>query len=107
MFKKGHDGKFAPGQPLGTRKGIMKHDASTEAVKDRIYNDLNPTRKVVAPHDGVQSVATDTGRKPHAHDCADGGCNKAANAEFNNAAQNPPRETTDAGRLVGAGIKLS
>ncbi len=89
MFKKGHDGKFAPGQPLGTRKGIMKHDASSEAIKDRLHNDLNPSRKVVAVHDGQQSVATDDGRPPHAHDCADGGCNRAANAEFNANATGP------------------
>ncbi len=59
MFKKGHDGKFAKGTPLGTRKGTMRHDASTEAIKDRLHHDLNPSRKPVTEHDGP-SVNTDT-----------------------------------------------
>ncbi len=59
MFKQGHDGKFAPGTPLGTRKGTMRHDASTEAVKDRLHNDLNPSRSPVTEHD-EPSVGTDT-----------------------------------------------
>lgn len=89
MFKK-HDGKFAPGQPLGTYRGAAKHDASTEAVKDRLHNDLNPLRRVTAPHDNVQSVSTDKGRKPTLHDCAtDCGPNSAANAKFNQATDAP------------------
>jgi hypothetical protein len=108
MFKKGHDGKFAPGRPLGTRKGVAQHDASTEAIKDRLHNDLNPSRKVVAPHDNQLAPGVDSGRKPTVHDCAtDCGPNSAANSAFNNAAQNPPTETTNAGRLVGAGIKMN
>jgi hypothetical protein len=60
MFKKGHDGKFAPGKPLGTRKGTMRHDASTEAIKDRLHNDLNPSRSPVVAHNNCPSVGTDT-----------------------------------------------
>jgi hypothetical protein len=60
MFKKGHDGKFAPGKPLGTRKGSMRHDASTEAIKDRLHNDLNPSRSPVGPHGNCPSVGTET-----------------------------------------------
>ena len=56
MFKKGHDGKFAKGTPLGTRKGTMRHDASTEAIKDRLHHDLNPSRKPVTEHDGRASI---------------------------------------------------
>ena len=51
MFKKSHDGKFAKGKPLGTRQGSMKHDASTSAIKDRLHNDLNPSRSPVGRHD--------------------------------------------------------
>jgi hypothetical protein len=60
MFKKGHDGKFAKGKPLGTRKGSMRHDASTEAIKDRLHNDLNPSRSPVCRHGDCPSVGTDT-----------------------------------------------
>lgn len=94
-------GRFTSGKSIGTYRGQMRHDPSTEEIKTALHT--AQSRKVVAPHDDQQSVATDTGRKPHAHDCADGGCNQAANAAFNNATQNP-RETTDPARLVGAGI---
>jgi hypothetical protein len=61
MLKKSHDGKFASGKPLGTRKGSMKHDASTSAIKDRLHNDLNPSRKPLTEHDcpsvGTQDLA--------------------------------------------------
>lgn len=84
------NGKFAPGESTGTYRGVLKHDASTEAIKDRLHT--VQSRKVVAPHDGAQSVATDKGRKPTVHDCAtDCGPNSAANAEFNNAAESPSR----------------
>lgn len=89
MYKKSFDGKFAPGKPLGTRQGVMKHDASTSAVKDRLHNDLNPSRSPVTAHAGVASVNTDGGTKPRAHDCDDCGPNAAANEEFNQAAQGP------------------
>ena len=59
MFKKGHDGKFAPGKPLGTPEGTMRHDASTEAIKDRLHNDLNPSRSPVTRHGDCPSVGTD------------------------------------------------
>jgi hypothetical protein len=96
-------GRFTSGKSTGTYRGQMRHDPSTEAIKTRLHT--VPSRKVVAPHDGVQSVATDAGRKPTLHDCAtDCGPNSAANAQFNDAAQNPPRETTNPGRLVGAGV---
>jgi hypothetical protein len=103
----GTTGRFAPGKDLGTYRGQARHDASTEAIKTALHSDMNPLRKVTTTHGGQQSVSTDAGRKPHAHDCADGGCNKAANAAFNDAVQNPTPMTTDAARLVGAGIKLS
>jgi hypothetical protein len=107
MSKNRHtdSGKFMPGKSTGVYRGQMKHGPGVEHVKDALHT--APSRKVVQPHDGVQSVSTDAGRKPHAHDCADGGCNKAANAAFNDAVQNPTPETTNAGRLVGSGIKLS
>jgi hypothetical protein len=60
MFKKSHDGKFAPGKPLGTPKGAMRHDASTSAIKDRLHNDLNPSRSPVTRHDDCPSVNTGT-----------------------------------------------
>jgi hypothetical protein len=59
MFKKGHDGKFAKGKPLGTRQGVMKHDASTSAIKDRLHNDLNPSRSPVTRHGDCPSVGTE------------------------------------------------
>jgi hypothetical protein len=59
-FKKGQDGKFAPGKPLGTRKGSMRHDPSTEAIKDRLHNDLNRSRSPVGRHGGCPSVGTNT-----------------------------------------------
>ncbi|HUE11649.1 MAG TPA: hypothetical protein VMQ54_11950 [Steroidobacteraceae bacterium] len=59
MFKKSHDGKFASGKPLGTRPGSMKHDASTSAIKDRLHNDLNPSRKVTTTHADCPSVTDD------------------------------------------------
>lgn len=66
----------------------MKHDASTEAIKDRLHT--VQSRKAVTAHDGAQSV-TAAGRKPTLHDCAtDHGPNSAANAAFN-AATKPPR----------------
>jgi len=58
MFKKGHDGKFAPGKPLGTRKGSMKHDASTEAIKTKLHTEQ--PRTPVVRHDDCPSVGTDT-----------------------------------------------
>lgn len=57
-FKKSLDGKFASGKSLGTRQGSMKHDASASAIKDRLHNDLNPSRKAVTEHD-CPSVNTD------------------------------------------------
>lgn len=88
-------------------------DKSTDAITARLNGRqhafvpghpgaLKP-RSVVAAHAGVQSVGTVSGRKPKAHDCADGGCNKAANQKFNDAVSNP-RETTKPGQLVAAGI---
>ena len=59
MFKK-HDGKFASGTPLGTPRGSMKHDPSTEAIKDRLHNDLNPSRSPTMAHADCPSVGTDT-----------------------------------------------
>jgi hypothetical protein len=59
-FKKSFDGKFAPGKPLGTRQGTAKHDKSTSAIKDRLHNDLNPSRSVVCAHDDCPSVGTGT-----------------------------------------------
>ncbi len=59
MYQKSHDGKFAKGKPLGTRKGSMKHDASTSAIKDRLHNDLNPSRSPVGRHDDCPSVGTE------------------------------------------------
>jgi hypothetical protein len=58
MFKKSYDGKFARGKPLNTRQGTMKHDASTSAVKDRLHNDLNPSRSPVCSHGNQPSVGT-------------------------------------------------
>lgn len=82
------NGKFAAGESLGTYRGVMRHDASTEAIKTKLHT--APSRKVVAPHDGAQSVATDKGRKPTLHDGAtDGGPNSAANATFNQATDAP------------------
>jgi hypothetical protein len=59
-FKKSFDGEFAPGKPLGTRQGTAKHDKSTSAIKDRLHNDLNPSRSVVCAHDDCPSVGTRT-----------------------------------------------
>ena len=87
MFKKSHDGKFAPGKPLGTRQGVMKHDASTSAVKDRLHNDLNPSRSPVTAHAGVASVNTDGGAKPTQPKTDDG--NTAVNEAFNQATKGP------------------
>ncbi len=82
------NGKFAPGESTGTYRGVMKHDASTEAIKDRLHT--VQARKPVTAHDGAQSVNA-AGRKPTPHDCASAsGPNSAANAEFN-AATKPPR----------------
>lgn len=58
-------------------------------------------RPVIEAHVGVQSVATDTGKKPKAHDCS--GPNAAANAKFN-ASTRPPALTTDPAALIGAGV---
>jgi len=81
-------------------RGAMRHDPSTEGIKDRLHG--RQSRKAVQAHAGVQSVGTDAGKKPCAHDCS--GPNAAANAAFNAAATAGPRETTDAARLIGAGI---
>lgn len=82
------NGKFAAGESLGTYRGAFKHDASTEAIKDRLHT-VQP-RKIVAPHDGAQSVNTDKGRRPTLHECAtDCGPNSAANATFNQATAAP------------------
>jgi hypothetical protein len=59
MFKKGHDGKFALGKPLGTRKGSRRHDASSDAILDRLHNDLNPSRSPVVRHNDCPSVNTE------------------------------------------------
>ena len=47
------NGKFAPGESTGTYRGVMKHDASTEAIKDRLHT--VQARKPVTAHDGAQS----------------------------------------------------
>ena len=78
----------------------MRHDPSTEAIKAKLkaprYGD------VTTAHAGVASVGA-AGAKPRAHDGADGNPNAAANAKFN-AGTAGASETTDAGRLIGAGI---
>jgi hypothetical protein len=108
MSKNRHTGtgRFVAGKSTGTYRGQMRHDPSTEAIKTRLHT--APSRKVVATHAGVQSVATDAGAKPHAHDC-EGDCNVAANAKVNAAmsASGSPRLTTDPAQIVGSGIKLS
>ncbi len=79
----------------------MLHDPSTEAVKRTLRTPRS--RNVIEAHAGVASVNTDSGVKPRKHDC-DCGPNAAANAKFNDKAENPTHETTDAGKLVAAGI---
>lgn len=65
------------------------------------------SRKVVAAHAGTQSVGTDAGVKPCAHDCS--GPNADANAAYNKAAQHSTRAAGSAtpGQIVGSGIKLN
>ena len=65
------------------------------------------SRAVVAAHAGAQSVNTDAGKKPCAHDCS--GPNEAANAAYNEAAQHATRPAGSAtpGQIVGSGIKLN
>ena len=107
MSKNRHtdSGQFMPGQSTGVYRGQAKHGAGVEHFKDALHT-VKP-RTPVVPHDNQLAPGVDSGRKPSAHDCADGGCNKEANAAFNDAAQNPPNETTNAGRLVGSGLKLN
>ena len=75
MCQKSHDGKFAPGKPLGTRQGSMKHDASTSAIKDRLHNDLNPGRTPYVAHGDCPSVDTDTLADVSARGCHGGSSN--------------------------------
>ncbi|HUI12574.1 MAG TPA: hypothetical protein VL048_03785 [Xanthobacteraceae bacterium] len=65
------------------------------------------SRAVVAAHAGAQSVNTDAGKKPCAHDC--NGPNAAANAAYNQQAQHASRPAGSAtpGQIVGSGIKLN
>lgn len=77
------------------------HDPSTEQIKRKLKTPQE--RYPVTSHAGVASVATDGGSKPRAHDCDDCGPNAAANAKFN-AGTVGPRETTDAAKLIAAGI---
>lgn len=74
MFKKSHDGKFASGVPLGTRQGVMKHDTSTSAIKDRIHNDLGPSRSPITRHGDCPSVGTEA---PTLADVSSDGATKA------------------------------
>lgn len=100
------NGKFAPGKSLGTYRGQMRHDPSTEAIKTKLHT--SSSRKVVAAHAGIASVNTDGGAKPQAHDC-EGDCNTESNAKANDAmrAAGSPRLTNDPAQIVGSGIKLS
>ena len=84
----------------------MKHDPSTEGIKARLAGwqhafvpghpgALKP-RAVIAAHAGVQSVSTDAGAKPHAHD----GANAKANDTM--AAFGSPRFTNKPGQIVAS-----
>ena len=50
--------KFAPGKSTGVYRGQMKHDPSTEAVKDSLHT--VQSRKPVVAHADCPSVNTDT-----------------------------------------------
>jgi hypothetical protein len=94
----------------------MKHDPSTEQIKARLAGQQHqfvpghpgalPKGKVVAAHDGRQSVGTDAGAKP---DCSDCGPNADANASYNAQAmeRTKPAGLLTAGQLVASGTKLS
>lgn len=60
-------------------------------------------RRVVTHHGGIQSVGTDAGAKPHAHDC-EGACNVASNKKANDAMseQGSPRLTNKPGQIVAS-----
>jgi hypothetical protein len=97
------NGRFAPGESLGTYRGQMRHDPSTEAIKTRLHT--AGSRKVVAAHVGTQSVSTDAGAKPHAHDTAgpNASANAATNAKLAHAGRAAPT-STNAAQDVAAGL---
>ena len=84
---------------LGKSKSLDLPDKSTGAILGALKTPQQ--RYPITSHEGVASVGAD-GIKPTKHN-GDNGPNAAANAEFN-AGTVGPRETTDAARLIGAGI---
>jgi hypothetical protein len=50
--------KFMPGKSLPTYRGRMKHDPSTEAIKDSLHTQRGPA--VVQRHGDCPSVGTET-----------------------------------------------
>ena len=53
--------RFMPGKSLGTYRGQMKHDASTEAIKDSLHTEQRRTpvvRHGDCPSVGTESLAT-------------------------------------------------
>lgn len=95
-------GRFIAGRDLGTYRGEARHDPSTEEIKTKLHT-AQPRTPVVA-HGDVQSVNTDSGVKPHAHDCADGGANVALNKTTNDAMRSAgsPRLTDKSGQIVAS-----
>jgi hypothetical protein len=90
----------------------MKLDPSTAGIVRRLTDRQHKNipghgfakaRTPVVAHDNVQSVGTDSGAKPHAHDCS-GDCNVAGNAATNEAMRSTgsPRLTNKPGQIVAS-----
>jgi len=90
----------------------MPHDPSTAGIVRRLGERQHKhipghgfARKgaVIVAHGNVQSVGTDNGMKPHAHDC-EGDCNVASNKTANDAMQSAgsPRLTNKPGQIVAS-----
>jgi hypothetical protein len=90
----------------------MAHDPSTASIVRRLTDRQHKNvpghgfakaRTPVVAHANVQSVGTDSGVKPSAHDCS-GDCNVASNAAVNETMRSAgsPRLTTKPGQIVAS-----